>query len=139
MIHRGALVGLTVLALCVMACGPTPGEVNNSGHEPYRNGDYDVALDSYGDAMELAPESQGSLTTIRATCYIRIEEYGESISSYDESLRNARGELRSRGLFNRGNAAFRMESFARGGRGYTGRCFASIPITSTPSTTWSWP
>ena len=108
---RGFLVSAAILAACLMACGPTPGQVNNSGHEPYLNGDYAGALESYQDAQGRAPES-GEPHYNSGNVLYRTEEYEEALQSYDESLRHAGGELRSRGFFNRGNTAFRQQDHA---------------------------
>ena len=106
---RGILVSAAILAACLMACGPTTGQVNNSGHEPYLNGDYASALESYQDAQGRAPET-GEPHYNSGNVLYRTEEYEEALQSYDESLRHAGGELRSRGFFNRGNTAFRQQN-----------------------------
>ena len=107
---RAILVAVAVIAVCLMACGPTPAQVNNAGHEPYLGGDYGSALESYQDAQLRAPESGEPLYNSGNALY-RTGEYEEASQSYDESLQHAEGELRSRGLFNRGNAAFQQEQF----------------------------
>ena len=43
----------------------------------------------------------------------RKGEFQESLPQYDEALMYARGELRSRAFFNRGNAAFRSQEYAQ--------------------------
>ena len=98
------------LAVCVMACGPTPGQVNNSGHEAYLTGDYGNALELYRDAEGRAPVSAEPYYNTANVLY-RMEEYEESLQSYDESLKHAGEELRSRGFFNRGNTAFQQENY----------------------------
>ena len=107
---RGILVAATVVAICLLACGPTPAQINNSGHESYLGGDYDSALESYLDAQARAPKS-GEPYYNSANALYRTEEYEEALQSYDESLRHAEGELRARGFFNRGNAAFQQENY----------------------------
>ena len=109
---RGILVAAALLAACLLACGPTPAQVNNSGHEAYLNGDYASALESYQDAQGRAPESGEPLYNSGNALY-RTEEYEEALQSYDESLRHAAGELRSHGFLNRGNTAFRRSSIPR--------------------------
>ena len=110
MFHRGTLIGATALALSVMACGTTPARVNESGHDPYLNGDYTAALDAYENSGALAPEVGEPLYNAGNALY-RMEQYDESLGYYDESLRYARDDVRSRGLFNRGNAAYMMENY----------------------------
>ncbi len=117
MFRYGTLVGTIALALSVMACGTTPAQVNESGHDPYLNGDYTAALDAYEGAGELAPEVGEPLYNAGNALY-RMEQYDESLAYYDESLRYARGDVRSRGLFNRGNAAYKMESYAEAAEAY---------------------
>ena len=107
---RAMLVVAAVFAICLMACGPTPAQVNNSGHEPYLGGDYASALETYQDAQHRAPES-GEPHYNSGNALYRTGEYEEASQSYDESLQHAGGELRSRGLFNRGNAAFQQEQY----------------------------
>ena len=112
MFERGTLVAVAVLALCPLACGPTPAQLNNSGHEQYRNRDFAAALDTYRDAQERAPDSGEPYYNAGIVLY-RMEEYEESLQEYDESLMYAESELRSRGFFNRGNAEFRVQQYAQ--------------------------
>ena len=108
---RGMLVIAVVVAVCMLACGPTPAQVNNSGHEAYLNGDHASALESYQDAQVRAPES-GEPHYNSGNALYRTEEYEGALQSYDESLRHAAGELRSHGFFNRGNTAFQQEQYS---------------------------
>ena len=117
MFRHGTLVGAIALALSVMACGPTPAQVNESGHDPYLNGDYTAALDAYENAGEVATEVGEPLYNAGNALY-RMEQYDESLGYYDESLRYARDGVRSRGLFNRGNAAYMMENYAEAAEAY---------------------
>ena len=107
---RGILVAATIVAICLLACGQTPAQVNNSGHEPYLGGDYASALESYRDAQSRAPKS-GEPYYNSANALYRTGEYEEALQSYDEALRHAGGELRARGFFNRGNTAFQQEQY----------------------------
>ena len=107
---RGILVAAAVLAVCMMGCGPTPGQVNNSGHEPYLNADYAGALEFYRDAGSRAAES-GVPHYNSGNALYRTEEYEEALQSYDESLKEAEEELRSHGFFNRGNTAFQQQNY----------------------------
>ena len=117
MFRTGTLVCAIALTLVVVACGPTPSQVNESGHDPYQTGDYPAALDAYERAEERAPERAEPSYNAGNSLY-RMEQYDESMSRYDESLRYARDDVRSRGLFNRGNAAYRMESYAEAVEAY---------------------
>ena len=108
---RAMLVVAVVVAVCMLACGPTPAQVNNSGHEPYLGGDHASALESYQDAQVRAPAS-GEPHYNSGNALYRTEEYEEALQSYDESLRHAAGELRSHGFFNRGNTAFQQEQYS---------------------------
>ena len=110
MLDRIIPVAVAVLAVCLMACGPTPAQANNSGHGPYLNGDYISALESYQDAQVSAPDS-GEPYYNSGNALYRTAAYEEALQSYDESLRHAGGELRSRGFFNRGNTAFQQEQY----------------------------
>ncbi len=107
---RVILVAVALLSVCLIACGPTPAQVNNSGHESYLAGDYTSALETYQDAQHRAPES-GEPYYNSGNALYRTEDYEEALQSYDQSLRHAGGELRSRGFFNRGNAAFQQENY----------------------------
>ena len=107
---RGFLLA-AVLAVCLMACGPTPGQVNNSGHEPYLAGEYAVALELYRDAEDRAPES-GAPYYNSANALYRTEEYEEALQDYDESLKHADDDLRSLGFFNRGNTAYQQQDYS---------------------------
>lgn len=111
------LIVAAALALCLAACGPTPGQVNDSGHEPYLGGDYEGALESYQEARERAP-GYGEPYYNTGNVLYRTEEYAEALQSYDESLRRSGGELRSRGFFNRGNAAFRQQDYPQAVEAY---------------------
>ena len=109
MLARGLLFA-AALAVCLLACGPTPGQVNNSGHEPYLAGDYANALELYREAESQDAESGVPLYNAANALY-RTQEYEEALQSYDESLKHAEEELRSRGFFNRGNTAFQQEDY----------------------------
>ena len=117
MFCHGMLIGAIALALSIVACGPTPAQVNESGHSPYGSGDYAAALDAYESAVELAP-GVGEPHYNAGNALYRMDQYDESMGYYDESLRYSRGEVRTRGLFNRGNAAYRMESYAEAAEAY---------------------
>ena len=112
MFDRRVLIAMPALALCLLACGPRPDHVNNSGHEPYLDGDYVSALDAYQRATAGAHES-GEPHYNAGNALYRLEEYGESLENYDESLRYAESELRLRGFFNRGNASFQSQQYAQ--------------------------
>ena len=114
---RGILVAVVILAAWLMACGPTPAQVNNSGHEAYQNGDYASALESYQDAQGRAPDSSEPYYNSGNTLY-RTEELEQAIESFDESLKHAQGDLRSRGFFNRGNTSFQQEEYAEAVKSY---------------------
>ena len=114
--HR-ALMALPVIAIWLMACGPTPDQLNNSGHEPYASGNYEAALDVYEGARSQAPESGAPYYNVGNTLY-RMESFEESLKEYDDALKYARGDLRSRGFFNRGNAAFRTQQYAQAVEAY---------------------
>ena len=111
------LAALPVIALCLVACGPTPDQINNSGHEPYTSAEYETALDAYETARDRAPKSGVPLYNAGNALY-RMEEYDESLEEYDEALKHARGDLRSRGFFNRGNAAFQRQRYAEAVESY---------------------
>ena len=111
MCSRALLLAAAVVAAWLMACGPTPAEVNNSGHELYQLGDYSAALDAYQGAQKRSPESAEPYYNYGNVLY-RMEEYEESQGIYDESLRFAEHELRASGFFNRGNASFQKEQYA---------------------------
>ena len=117
MVNRAVIAALTVLALCLMACGQTPAQVNNSGHAAYLGGDYAAALDAYHLAQERSPDSGAPYYNSGNAIY-RVGEYGDSLQSYDESIRHASGELRSRGFFNRGNASFQQQQYAQAVQAY---------------------
>ncbi len=117
MVNRAVFGALTVIALCLMACGQTPAQVNNSGHEAYLGGDYAAALDAYNLAQEHSPDTGEPYYNSGNVIY-RMGEYGDSLQSYDESIRLAGGELRSRGFFNRGNASFQQQQYAQAVQAY---------------------
>ena len=110
MLDRGILAAAIGLALCLLACGLTPAQVNNAGHGPYLGGDYTAALESYRHAQGRAPES-GEPHYNSGNALYRMEEYEDALESFDESLMHAKGELRSHGFFNRGNTTFRQEQY----------------------------
>ncbi len=111
MFSRAPLIAATVLAAWLMACGPTPAQVNSSGHGLYQTADYPAALDAYQRSLEQSPRS-GEPHYNSGNALYRMEEYEASLESYDESLKLAENELRSRGFFNRGNASFQREEYA---------------------------
>ena len=110
MLGRGMLAAVAVLMVTLMACGPTPAQVNNAGHEQYLGGDYAASLKSYQDAQGRAPQSGAPHYNTGNTQY-RMEEFEAATESFDESLRHAAGDLRSQGFFNRGNSAFQRELY----------------------------
>ena len=110
MLGRGILAAAAVLMVALMACGPTPAQVNNAGHEPYLGGDYAASLKSYQEAQGRAPQSGAPFYNTGNTQY-RMEEYEAATESFDESLRHADGDLRSQGFFNRGNSSFQRELY----------------------------
>ena len=61
------------------------------------------------------------------------------MQSYDESLRHAEGELRARGFFNRGNAAFQQENYPDAVEAYEEVLTREPGQTGMPSTTWNLP
>ena len=117
MVDRAVIAALTVLVLCLVACGQTSAQVNNSGHEAYLGGDYPAALDAYHLAQERSPDS-GEPYYNSGNAIYRMGEYEDSLQSYDESIRHASGELRSGGFFNRGNASFQQQQYAQAVQAY---------------------
>ena len=105
------LTALTVIAFCLAGCGPTPDQINNSGHEAYTSAEYQTALDRYVTARDRAPKS-GVPPYNAGNALYRMGEYDQSLKEYDDALRHARGGLRSHGFFNRGNAAFQRQRYA---------------------------
>lgn len=112
-----ALIALPAIAIWLTACGPTPDQVNSSGHEQYASGDYEAALDAYEEARERAPKLGAPYYNVGNTLY-RLESFEQSLEEYDDALEYAHGELRSRGFFNRGNSAFRMQQYAQAVEAY---------------------
>ena len=104
------LISLTALALCIVGCAPTPADVNDAGHGPYLGGDYTSALEHYERAAERDPGAAEPIYNTGNALY-RMEEFGDSVQRYDDSLRDAEGELRASGFFNRGNASFQMRLY----------------------------
>ena len=117
MFSRGILAATAVLAICLMACGATPAEVNNSGHDPYLSGDYPAALEVYQLAQERSSESGEPFYNSGNVLY-RTGEYEDSVQDFDESLKHAQGELRSSGFFNRGNALFQQQQYRQAVEAY---------------------
>ena len=117
MFSRGILAATAVLAICLMACGTTPAEVNNSGHDPYLSGDYPAALEAYHLAQERSSESGEPFYNSGNVLY-RTGEYEDSVQDFDESLKHAQGELRSSGFFNRGNALFQQQQYRQAVEAY---------------------
>ncbi len=110
MVERTVIAVLPVLVFCLVACGPTTAQVNNSGHDPYLTGDHAAALQSYQEAQRRAPDS-GEPYYNSGNALYRLEKYQDSLHDYDESLIRASDELRSRGFFNRGNASFQQQQY----------------------------
>ena len=111
------LISLIVLTLCLSACGQTSADVNSSGHNAYRSGDYPSALELYERAVERGPDAAEPRYNAANALY-RMEAYGESVSRYDESLQDAEGELRSSGFYNRGNTSFLIGRYAEAVEAY---------------------
>ena len=109
---RIALLFASVIAVCLMACGPTPAQVSESGHELYGKGDFPAALVEYEKVQELLPDSEQAHYNAGNARY-RVGEYERAIDDYDGSIRYAKDELRLRGFFNRGNAAFQMGQYTQ--------------------------
>ncbi len=109
---RALLIAAIVSAgAWLMACGPIPAEVNNSGHESYMAGDYASALDAYQAAREGSPKPAEPYYNEGNVLY-RMGEFENAWGVYDESLKFAKLEVRASGFFNRGNASFQTERYA---------------------------
>ena len=117
MFGRRAFIALPAIAIWLAACGPTPDQVNNSGHEPYASADYEAALDAYLGARDRAPKL-GEPHYNTGNALYRMEEVEDSLNEYDEALKYARGDLRSRAFFNRGNAAFQAQQYIQAVEAY---------------------
>ena len=117
MFGRRSLIALAAIAFWLAACGPTPDQINNSGHGPYTSADYETALDAYEGARDLVPNSGEPYYNVGNALY-RMEEFEESLKEYDEALKYARGDLRSSGFFNRGNATFQAQEFTQAVEAY---------------------
>ena len=117
MFGRRAFIALPTIAIWLAACGLTPYQVNNSGHDPYASGDYEAALDAYVGARDRVPEL-GEPHYNAGNALYRMEEVEESLNEYDEALKYARGGLRSRAFFNRGNAAFQAQQYVQAVEAY---------------------
>ena len=136
MLGREALIALPAIAFYLAACGPTPDQVNNSGHEPYGGADYETALGAYEGARDRVPMSGEPHYNVGNTLY-RMDEFEESLKEYDEALKYARGDLRSRGFFNRGNAAFQTEQYAQAVEAYK-EVLRANPDDLDAKHTWNW-
>ena len=111
MLERLPLLTVMLLVFSLLACGPSPEQSNNAGHQPYLAGDYQDALDTYRGAQSHLPESGEPYYNAGNAVY-RIGEYEESIKEYDAGLKLAQDELRAQGFFNRGNAEFQQGQYA---------------------------
>lgn len=117
MFYRRAFIVLPAIAIWLAACGPAPDQVNNSGHEPYASADYQSALELYVAARDRVAEL-GEPHYNAGNALYRMDEIEESLTEYDEALKYARGDLRSRAFFNRGNAAFQAQRYAQAVEAY---------------------
>ena len=90
MLRRGMQLLAASTVIWLVACGPTPEQVNDTGHELYRNGDYAAALDNYEAAGELSPHAGEPHYNVGNTRY-RIGEYEESLDVYDDAIRGRGG------------------------------------------------
>ena len=111
MSSRTLLLAAAMMAAWLMACGPSSAEVNNSGHESYRTGDYVAALDAYQVALKRSPRSAEPYYNSGNVLY-RMGEFENAQTLYDESLKFAKLDVRASGFFNRGNASFQIERYA---------------------------
>ena len=110
MLERLPLLMVMLFVFSLLACGPTPEQSNNAGHQPYLAGDYQDALDTYREAQTRLPESGEPYYNAGNALY-RLGEYEESIKEYDAGLKLAQDELRTQGFFNRGNAEFQQGQY----------------------------
>ena len=117
MLRLGILLIAAILVMGLTGCGATAEEINKSGHESYLSGDYAAALEAYQLAQERSSESGEPLFNSGNARY-RMGEYEGSVEDFDESLRRAEGELRSRGFFNRGNAQFQQHQYLQAVEAY---------------------
>ncbi len=117
MLGRRHLIALLAIVLLSVACGQMPDQINNSGHDPYESGEYASALQAYESARSGAPSAAEPHYNIGNTLY-RMGQFDDSINDYDESIRYSTSDLRSRGFFNRGNAAFQTQQYLQAVEGY---------------------
>ena len=122
MFGRKALIALPAIALLLSACGPTPDQVNNSGHGPYANADYSAALDAYETSRDRVPRAGEPRYNVGNALY-RMENFEESLEEYDEALKYAKGDLRSRGSSTEATRPFERSSMRMLSR-RTRRCCA---------------
>ena len=113
-------LGVTTF-LVLLACAPTPAQVNNSGNDLFESaqteetpeaasGAYQEALGAYEEAQQSEPEKAEPYYNAGNALY-RMEDYEGAHNEYDDALLYAEGDLRAQGLFNKGNVYFTEEQY----------------------------
>ena len=91
-----------------LGAGGTPGK---EAGKAYSQGDYDRALQKYGEAQIDEPESQPLAYNLGNTHY-RKKKYDEAIAAYEKALHGDNAALAASAYYNLGNAHFRKGEFA---------------------------
>ena len=112
-----AVVGLSLLALFLAACGRGEATANNQGNAAFETGDFDAALQGYEEIQELAPERPEPFYNSANVRY-RNDEHELAQEDLQLALLTADDDLARSTLFNQGNSFFETEELAQAVESY---------------------
>ena len=94
-----------LLALGLTSCGRAAPQLNNQGNEAFAQGDFQAAIDAYGQAIEESPDVP-ELSYNAGNAHYRQEEYDDAQRELQQALLGSEGDLTENGYFNLGNSLF---------------------------------
>jgi tetratricopeptide (TPR) repeat protein len=106
--HRGSAGKIVSKMLGWLGAGGSPAK---QAGKAYAAGDYDKALQKYGEARLDQPESQ-ALAYNMGNAQYRKKKYDEAIADYKKALHGENAKLAASAYYNLGNAHFRKGEFA---------------------------
>lgn len=99
---------IILLALSLSACGSSVERTLDSGNKSFSEQAYDQALETYTQAMELAPTLAEPVYNLANTLY-RMEAFEQTGQLMGQALELASEELAQSGFYNLGNNFFQQQ------------------------------
>lgn len=116
----GKLVGAALsvfLIFSASARAETFGGKISEGNRLYREEKYEEALDRYGKASKIAPEDKRADFN-RGAAHYRLKDWEKAQEEFERSARSKSKKLKSKAVYNLGNAYFQEGKYAEAIRSY---------------------